>query len=174
MAVVLGIVRSHRGAVTVDSEEGSGTRVAVFLPVADEAGNSRLEAPLPLEEWNRHGVVLLVDDEPMVLHVARDLLGALGLEVITAGCGREAVELYRQHEERISLSLLDLHMPGMDGVETSCEIRRIRPDARIVLSSGCDEAEARQRCRGIERAVLVQKPYRLADLRDTIRRTLEG
>ncbi|MCP4654059.1 MAG: response regulator [bacterium] len=175
LAAVLGIVRGHRGAINVGSEPQRGTTIRVLFPACRRpaAAPSGPGLALELPGWRSHGTVLLVDDEETVLKVARDMLGALGFEVLTAEDGRQAVEVFARRADEIRLVLLDMAMPRMDGEEAFREIRRIRPEARVLLSSGYNEQTATNRFAGRGLAGFIQKPYRLAALREKIRNVLE-
>ncbi|HSH69825.1 MAG TPA: response regulator [Deferrisomatales bacterium] len=101
-----------------------------------------------------------MDDDASVRDVARAMLEAAGFQVVGAADGIEAVALFRSRAAEISLGLLDMTMPHMGGEETFREIRRIRGDARVILSSGYNEQDATSRFAGKELAGFIQKPYR--------------
>ena len=102
------------------------------------------------------------------LMITRKLLLRVGLDVVTAADGREAVELYRQERERIDLVLLDFTMPHMAGDEAFEELKKIDPDVRVVLASGYAEVDLAKRFAGEGLAGCLQKPYSLAKLRDLL------
>jgi CheY-like chemotaxis protein len=108
-----------------------------------------------------------------VRDVAEGILTAPGYRVLTAADGREGVEVYRRHQEEIAVVVLDMSMPEMDGEEAFREIRRIRADARVVLSSGYNEQDATSRFAGKGLASFIQKPYRSAALLGRIQKVLE-
>lgn len=154
LSSVLGIVRGHRGLITVDSRPGAGTRFRVFFPI------SRLSAPAAVRpsEARGNGTVLVVDDEDLVRRMAAAALQRLGYKVITAENGEEAVELFAKDPKGIDVVLLDMTMPVLDGDETLRRLREIRRDAVVLAMSGFHEHEARQRFgKGI--AGFVQKPF---------------
>ena len=93
----------------------------------------------------------------------------LGFETLEAADGQEAVEVFREHAESITCVLLDLTMPRMDGGEACLEIQRIRRDVAIVLSSGYEETELFERFDGYDMAGFIQKPYKLAKLREILK-----
>ncbi len=172
LAAVLGIVRSHEGAVRVQSEPGRGTTIRVLLPCLER---SAPEPPVPEaveEAWRGQGTVLLVDDEETVRQVGSSMIELLGFEVVTAVDGGEAVSIFRERSEDIVLVLLDLTMPRMGGAQTLAELRRIRKDVRIVLSSGYTEQDTTSTLLEEGRAVFIQKPYRIEALRDSFRQIL--
>jgi CheY-like chemotaxis protein len=106
------------------------------------------------------GAILLVDDEASVRSVGRMALERAGFEVVLASDGREALQVYRQHADRIDCVLLDLTMPKMSGADTLRELRVIRPDVRVVLSSGFTEQDAVGRLSGAPAQGFIQKPWK--------------
>jgi len=170
LSAVLGIVRGHNGAIIASSEAGKGTTFRVLFP-ADEAAmaaDGGVDAG-PAPAWKGTGCVLLADDEESVRSMTRQMLERLGLSVVTAGDGRDAVELYRERGKDIDVVILDLTMPRMNGEETFRELRAINPDVRVVLSSGYTETEIETRFAGKGIAGFIQKPYNLATLRNHLR-----
>ncbi len=118
------------------------------------------------------GVVLIVDDNQRVLTAVSHLVQALGYDVMSAGGGREAIELYAREREHIGCILLDLTMPDMDGIETFEELSRIDPQVSVVLSSGYGEPSVRRRFNSLAPTAFLQKPYVESDLREAIETAL--
>ncbi len=172
MSAVLGIVRGHNGAIIIESEEGKGTTVRVLLPASDVppglAGAEAAAAPGSHAPSGMSGTLLVVDDEEEVRELAMEFAGELGLKPLAASNGEEALTLFREHQDEIACVLLDLTMPKMDGAETFTRLREIRPDVRVILSSGYDEQEVIQRHAITGLAGFIQKPYRLDQLREKI------
>ena len=120
----------------------------------------------------RGETVLVVDDEQIVRRTAKTMLERYGYSVVLAENGREAVELYRVLADKIALILLDMTMPLMGGEETFRELKTIRPEVRVLLSSGYNEVEAVRRFTGKGLAGFIQKPYSAIALTEKVRYVL--
>jgi len=166
MPVALGLVRSFGGAIAVESEPGRGTTFRLIFPILDqEILPSFLEESRVSTGLESPALVLVADDDPMIRGLAQAQLEELGYRVIEACDGVEAVDAFRAGKESISLVLLDLAMPRMDGWETLAALRRLRPDIPVVIASGYDEAQAMQGLRAEQPQAFLHKPYRIADLK---------
>jgi two-component system, cell cycle sensor histidine kinase and response regulator CckA len=166
LAAVLGIVRAHKGAIKVYSEFGKGTTFKVLFPALDmEEMRAQPHAPSLSDKWRGKGVILLADDEESLRALGAMMLERLGFTVLTAADGREALEVYRKRQVEISMVMLDLTMPHMDGAQTFGELRRINPDVRVILVSGYSEEDVAARFAGKRLSGVLQKPYSLSKLR---------
>lgn len=136
LSAVLGIVRTLRGAIRVESSPGLGTSFCVFLPLSGASPSKRgpvTGVPAATAPGRR---VLVVDDEPLVREVATTALRLTGFEVESVESGEEAEAVVRANPKRFDGVLLDLMMPGIDGLETLRRLRRVNPDLAVVLTSG--------------------------------------
>ena len=162
LSMVFGIVKNHGGCVDVRSEAGAGTVFRVYLPESPEVApeEAAMDTALP----RGRGRILLVDDQEPVREVARDMLEALGYEVITAADGLEGVSRYRDLWREIDLVILDMVMPNMSGGDCFLRMKEINPKARVVLSSGYSMDGAIQGVMNEGILAFIQKPYRLEEL----------
>jgi signal transduction histidine kinase/CheY-like chemotaxis protein len=176
LAAVLGIIRSHRGALWVTSQPGAGTTFRLLLPASDMPAILPA-APTPVvavktPRWSGSGVGLIVDDEASVRGVATRMLSACGLSTLTAASGEEAVAVLEANPGSISIVLLDLTMPEMNGEETYRRMRAIDRSVPVLLMSGYTEQEASTQFGGQGTSGFIQKPFRLDELKEAVRRVL--
>jgi PAS domain S-box-containing protein len=166
MSETLGLVKSYGGAIAVESRLGRGTTFRIIFPTSEQKlpASPQVEPSIPMK-LHGEGLVLVVDDDPMIRMLAQAQLVKLGYEVIDACDGVEAIEAFRKRTDTISLVLLDLSMPGMDGWETLAALRALRSDIPVVIASGYDEAQAMQGLTTERPQGFLHKPYRLADLK---------
>jgi PAS domain S-box-containing protein len=170
LAAVSGIVRGHRGAIKVESAAGEGACFQVYLPAA--AAPPERVAATPAPGFSGSGKVLVVDDEEIVRRIARTALERAGYTVLLAGDGQEAAEIFRREAGDIRLVVLDMTMPGMSGEEALRQLRGIRRDVPVVVSSGYTEAEVLQRF-GDSIDGFLHKPYVITDLARAVQAALK-
>jgi two-component system cell cycle sensor histidine kinase/response regulator CckA len=194
MAALLGIVRGHHGGIHIESRLGRGTTVRVLLPVSDKPAVPQPQVPqLQIAEprrpavdasqeskrkrapdtWQGSGTVLVVDDEESVRQVARSVVERAGFKTLSAVDGPSAIEIFRENKAEIVAVLVDISMPELDGIETAQEIRRIRRNIVIILTSGYSEQVTKIRHSGLDPDMnFLQKPYRPRQLMMKLRELL--
>jgi PAS domain S-box-containing protein len=173
LSTVQGIVRNHGGAIKVYSKPGKGSIFKIFFPAAFVAADATFAKQAKKETWKGSGVVLLVEDEANIRTLCRRMLERIGFEVLAAADGRQALEIFRVHQDRIRCVLLDLTMPQMDGGETLIELRRIAPNLPVILSSGFSEQKISDRFKNQDLSGFLQKPYQQVDLRAALKKALK-
>ena len=170
LASAYGIVKAHGGYIDVSSKVGHGTTFYVYLP---RSGMKAAEEELPGRILKGEETVLLVDDEDVIIDIGQEMLEELGYKVLVAGGGKEAVKIYEENKDTIDIVILDIVMPDMIGAETYDRIKKINPDAKVLLSSGygidgqAEDIVARG-CDGF-----IQKPFSLENLSKELRGILD-
>jgi PAS domain S-box-containing protein len=169
LSIVYNIVRSHQGAIILESVEGVGATFRVFLPAiqVDPVDQPRMERPAP--EGVRKRSVLLVDDEPAMQELGRELLEDGGYQVTIASNGLEALEIYRQHHDTIDLVVLDLAMPGPDGGQTYTEMKKIDKGVKAFFCSGFVSDQFFAGVLEDKNLLTIEKPFRPADFLKAVR-----
>ena len=172
LATAYGIINSHKGAFKVESTPGRGSSFMFFLPAVKSRTKTVLDFEPDIEAEkiiNGKGKILVVDDEKGVIEVCFEMLETLGYEVAVAYSGMEAIKIMDQEGSNIDLVILDMIMPGMNGLETYDVIRRIRPDTRVLVSSGYSREDDLKLMmeKGCEDYIL--KPFDVAMLSEKLR-----
>lgn len=172
LAVVLGIVRGHKGAIQVESRPGTGSTFTVLFPALETPAEPYQEDLPGAEQWLGKGLILLVDDEQTVRAVGQRMVEKAGFRVLCAADGLEALALFRDHAGEIACVLLDLTMPVMDGEAVLRELQKVRSEVPVILCSGYDEQLILERFRGKGLAGVIHKPYHAAELLSKLREVL--
>ncbi len=172
LAMVYGVVQQHKGAIHVYSEPGKGTTFKVYLPSGDRnREEEEVEEALPAPRGRE--TILVAEDEAMVRSLAVRILENGGYTVLAASDGEEALRLFKENENDISLTLLDAIMPKLTGHEVYRHIKADHPEARVLFASGYDSETAQSSFLLQERLRLVEKPFDADKLLRTVREVLD-
>ncbi len=173
LAAVLGILRSHKGSIQVHSNVGIGTRFDIVFPIESTVKITALEQFSQLDPQHLSGrTILVVDDEETVLETLTESLRSYNMHVYSATSGVAGLQLFAAHRDEIELTLLDVSMPGISGVETMHRLHRECPEAKVILSSGYNRLDADKLADVEENVAFLQKPYRTEQLMSLICNTL--
>ena len=173
LAMVYGVARNHGGAVTVESVPGQGSTFHVYISysaVPEKTDETIESTETPARGSGR---ILVVDDEEMVRHMTRDMLDALGYEVVLAGDGEEAVEIYREKGVGIDLAIVDMVMPKLGGIECLHALREIDPGIKVILATGYSQDSMAEKISNESIQGFLQKPFNLNQLSEMVTRALK-
>jgi CheY-like chemotaxis protein len=172
LTMVDNIIRNHGGEIWIDSRLGKGTSVYVVLPAMDPKLDLEImeEGTAPTLETGRE-TLMIVDDESMIRDNFVSIFSELGYTVFCAANGEEALELFRERPE-VRLVILDLVMPRKDGLETYREMKLMRPDLKVILTSGYKDDPRIQTLREEGIDFLLKKPYSIEEISGVIKKLL--
>jgi PAS domain S-box-containing protein len=175
LAVVTGIIKSHRGIIDVESEPGSGTAFHIYFPIKE----LMRQPPEPVVQKTREAAggsetILLVEDETLLREMAKLILVSKGYTVLTANDGTQALEVYERHRAAISLVLTDLGLPKVNGPEVVRRLHEMDPSLRILVATGYLEPEIRSQLSALGVIDVIQKPYSPEDIEHKVRNALDS
>jgi len=171
LASAYGIIKNHDGIITAHSEKGKGAIFTIYLPASDKpVRDSKI---LSEEPAAGAGTILLIDDEEMILDVGKSMLQKLGYDVLVAGSGNEAIDIYRKDPIEIDLVILDLIMPEMNGSATFRQLKEINPRVRVLFSSGYSREGVANEISRHECVGFIQKPFDIKKLSQSVRQALK-
>ena len=166
LSTAMSIIKSHGGFVTVYSEVGKGSNFNVYLP-SSQIIETDTPADAELPEGNGE-LILVVDDEATICEITKNTLNSHNYKVLTASDGIGALAIYAQHKERISLVLIDMMMPGIDGPSTILKLQRINPEVKIVAMSGLMAHGSTIQHQNLQIQGFLSKPFTTEILLNTI------
>ena len=176
LATVFNIARQHNGWVEVQSQPGCGSTFAIYLPANTEtpAELQPLDPAPASPARGGHETILIVEDEPMLRDLAREILKDSGYQILEAASGREALAVWQQHAGKIDLLLTDMVMPdGISGVQLADRLVAEFPGLKVVFMSGYTADDVNDDLLGRTRASFIQKPYGHAELTQIVRDCLD-
>lgn len=166
LSTVVGIVKSHGGFINVYTEVGKGSKFQVYLP-AQQTTETTEEKELELPQGNGE-LILVIDDEASIREITKTSLETYNYKVITASDGIEAVALYAEYRDKISIVLTDMLMPAMDGLTTIRTLHKINPNVKIIAISGLATTEKMNAAYDLGIKAFLSKPYTAKQLLETI------
>ncbi len=174
LSATYGIIKNHGGNIIIKSEVGVGTICKIFLPAIELKKNiieNKEKKDKSVPKGNE--TILIIDDEPMVLDITKEILENFAYKTLTANNGKEAIDISREFDGDIHLAILDMGMPIMDGSETFKLLKELRPEIKIIICSGYELDYAAQLLLDKGANTFIQKPFRLKNLVEEVRRVID-
>ncbi|GKT06793.1 response regulator [Desulforhabdus sp. TSK] len=175
LSMVYGIVSSHGGYISCESQPGEGTTFEIYLPTIDEAETKDEAETGPVKAMKKGSeTILLVDDEDYIRDLGNQILTKFGYSILMAENGQVALDMYRSHWKSIDLVLLDLIMPGISGTECLKELRTINPDVKVVVISGYSPDGSTDELFQLGARGFISKPYQMTQMLQVTREVLDS
>ncbi|OKH30263.1 hypothetical protein NIES2119_31280 [[Phormidium ambiguum] IAM M-71] len=171
LSTVIGIIKSHGGFVNVYSEPKKGTAFKIYLP-AIEAQETQQTEETQLPQGSGE-LILVVDDEAAIRDITITSLETHGYKVISACDGEQAIPTYRQNKDKISVVLLDMMMPNLDGYHTINELQKINPNLKIIAMSGLTANSVNAEATSKQVKGFLSKPFTAEELLVTLQEVLQ-
>ena len=173
LAIVMGVVKQHEGFIDVHSEPGKGTAFHIHIPVSEVAAEPPPEPDTALVRGG-HETILVGEDDDGLRDLADEILQGFGYRVLLARDGEEAFRTFMAHRSEISLVLLDVIMPKLNGADAYERMSREKPGLPVIFTSGYSERGAMLNSMPIHGAPMLQKPYGAKLLARKVRQTLDA
>ncbi|MCP4213279.1 MAG: AAA family ATPase [bacterium] len=173
LTMVYNIIKQNKGFIDIDSQPGKGSTFSIYFPELTK--NISIDKKKTVEEdmVEGQGLILVVDDEPIMRKIALKVLKDSGYEVIAAKDGQEGVEFFEKHLPRVKLVLLDMLMPKKSGKETYIEMKKLDPGIKVLLTSGFREDERVEEVLALGVNGFIEKPYTFTQLSKAVHEVLE-
>ncbi len=173
LSVVHGIVKNYKGDIKVESTPGKGTTFEIYLPMIEKDADADQAAPAKVVPGGNERI-LFVDDEELILKMAKTMLQGFGYEVTGRTSSVEALEAFRENPDRFDLVITDMTMPNMTGERLAREMLKIRPDIPIILCTGFSEQISDQKAMAMGIRDYILKPIPRDEMAIKIRNTLDS
>jgi two-component system, cell cycle sensor histidine kinase and response regulator CckA len=171
LSTVMGIVKSHRGFLQVESKVGKGTRFRIYLPAVESLETQTEEAIAPL---GGHGeLILVVDDESSIREITQASLEQSNYKVVTASDGIEAIAIYAKRKDEIRAILLDMMMPSLDSVTTILTLQQLNPNVKIIAVSGLATNDAVAKATSARVKCFLAKPFTAHEILNALQSVLQ-
>ncbi len=163
LSTVLGMIKGHKGFINVSSQVGEGSTFKIFLPSVNQEISPVVPDHLEMCQGRRE-LILVVDDEAQIREVTKTILETYNYQTLTAENGQEAIAIYEQYQHQISVVLMDMKMPVMDGISAIPELKKINPQVLIIACSGIDVENMLATSHETQVAAILSKPYNNQEL----------
>lgn len=172
LASAYGIIKNHKGRITVKSTEDEGSQFTIYLPISQIASVSEF---VKFEKDFMPGseTILIIDDENSVRQAAEEIIKGIGYKVITASGGKEGLDVYKAKKDEIDVVMLDMVMPEMGGEKTFQALKQIDPEVKVLLASGYTAMDKAARILDQGVAGYIQKPFGVKALSKKLREVLD-
>lgn len=164
LAAVLGIIRGHNGGIKVTSTSDRGTSIKVFFPETSKTAAKDIKTENNTKNWHSKGTILIADDEESIRRFAGAVMEKTGFRIITAVDGDDSIRTFKENRKNIDIVLLDMTMPGKNGIEVFNAIKKVVPGIKVILSSGYSQQDTIKRFTAKGLAGFLQKPYHPEEL----------
>ena len=173
LSMVFGAVKTHQGYIEVESQVGEGATFYIYLPLIADEVEAQHAQQKALDLGGHQETLLLVDDEKHIIQTGREVLESLGYNVLVAKDGLDAVGVFQEHASEIDLVITDIVMPNLGGIEAIEQMRKIKPELKVIFSTGYDSSSAWGSHGLLQHESVITKPYQVKTLAEMIQDKLQ-
>jgi PAS domain S-box-containing protein len=171
LSIIYGIIKSVKGKIEVQSELNNGTTFSVYFPATGKKAEEDFnDYSIKIQDGNK--TILIIDDEPMIREMSRDMLSTIGYNVLVSENGTEGIKQFEENFNKIDLVLLDLLMPEMNGITCFKKLKEIKNDVKVIISSGVADLTKRKELEKIGVSGYLEKPFSLKTIADYLQKVL--